>query len=145
MTKAIMSSVRDPHREAYLSELTPLVSYPITDPSIIQLQQLVRDFGILRPIVCAINQEGRYIIVDGNKLFSALVMLNYENAPIWLVPQEQPLERPQLWNLYTILNNRLPFTYRNAIDPLLDTMRLELTSAIIHALPTDYSGMGDKK
>jgi len=120
--------------EIPVRDLIPLATYPVTDPRIAQLHDLVSRYGVLRPLIVT---EDRYI-VDGNKLHTVMMMLGHQTAPAWVLEGTQsrhPLDFTMLQNLHSILNLRLPYTYGSAIDPMLDTLRLELTQAIISMMP----------
>lgn len=120
--------------EIPVKDLIPLATYPITDPRIAQLHELVSRYGVLRPLIVT---EDRYI-VDGNKLHTVMMMLGHQTAAAWVLEgtrQRHPLDFTSLQNLHSILNLRLPYTYASAIDPMLDTLRLELTQAIISMMP----------
>ncbi len=119
---------------AKLVSLRPLMSYPMTDPRIMQLNRLVAEYGILRPLVISSDNY----ILDGNKLYTVLVATNQEEAPAWVIPgieRINPLDFSKLYNIHSILNLRLPYTHTSAIEPLLDTLRLELSHYIVGLLP----------
>lgn len=54
-------------------------------------------------LVYPLDDNGtRYIIIGGNMRFRAMTELKHENAPVFIIPRETPVERLQA---YTLLDN----------------------------------------
>lgn len=126
-------------KELKLRDLVPLKPFAENDPQIQIMCDRVKRFGLLKPI--AVNNFSENIILDGNKLYVALLNLY---GPVKTVPVlALDVSEKDLWPVHTILNSRLNSFSQdvdNYIDPYLDTLRCRLNSSLSVGAYFDVDG-----
>lgn len=126
-------------KELKISNLVPLKPFAEKDPQIQIMCDRVEQFGLLKPLL--VNNLSENIILDGNKLYVALLKLY---GPTKTVPVlSLDVAEKDIWTIHTILNSRLTSFSRdvdNYIDPYLDTLRCRLNSSLSVAAYLDIDG-----
>jgi len=125
--------------ELKISNLVPLKPFAENDPQIQIMCDRVERFGLLKPFL--VNNLSENIILDGNKLYMALLKLY---GPTKTVPVlSLDVAEKDTWAVHTILNSRLSSFSRNIdnyIDPYLDTLRCRLNDSLSVGAYLDIDG-----
>ena len=110
--------------------LKPLKPFAENDPQIQVMCDRVKKFGILKPIF--VNNLTDCIILDGNKLYAALIKMYGSSKGVPVLPMG--IDEKDAWPVHVMLNSK-PTAFRpgsmdNYIDPYLDDLRCKLNKGL---------------